>query len=73
MTIIADGPQEVARFQAIVIKNALAMYRKTGMMANRSYTPKRMMAMAEKITGKRFKARDYLGAEEAITAILEAR
>lgn len=49
-------------FQAMAIKSAIRVYAKTGMKVNRAYTPKNMMAMAQKITGKARKARDYQGA-----------
>jgi len=55
-----------ARYQAVVLKHALKLYRDTGMKANRLYTPKNMMAKAEKITGLKFKPRDYTGAIEAL-------
>ncbi len=53
-------------YQAIAIKHALILYRGTGMKANSMYTPKNMMAMAMKITGLKFKSRDYTGAIEAL-------
>lgn len=55
-------------FGAAVIASALRLYARTGIKANRAYTPKNMMAMATKITGKKFKARDYFGAADAIDA-----
>jgi len=64
------GPS-VERYQAVVIRSALRLYRDTGMKANRSYTPTNMMAMASRITGRRFKPRDYTGAIAAITSWLE--
>jgi len=70
MTVIASTPSEVSRYQIIVIKHALAIYASTGMKVNRAYTPKNMMAMAEKITGKTFKARDYRAAVAALEVLL---
>lgn len=67
MTVIATGAEEVGRYQMIVIRRAIMMYRDTGMKANRAYTPKNMKLMAEKITGKKFKARDYDGMIAALT------
>ena len=43
---------EVRAFQAIVIKNAIKIYRHTGIKANTMYTPKNMLATAARITGK---------------------
>lgn len=59
----------VQKYQQLVIAKALEVYAKTGMKVNRDYTPKNMMAMATKITGKKFKARDYLGAAKALRDI----
>lgn len=53
-------------FVALTVARALDLYRKTGMKANRAYTPKNMMATATKVTGKKFKARDYEGAALAL-------
>jgi len=55
-------------FAAITIAKALKLYAKTGMKVNRAYTPANMMATAKKVTGKNFKARDYMGASEALVA-----
>lgn len=53
-------------YAAIVVAKGLEVYEKTGMKVNRAYTPKNMMTMAAKVTGKKFKARDYLGAAAAL-------
>jgi hypothetical protein len=58
-------------FQAVVIASALKMYANTGMMANRAYTPKNMMCSAAILTGKKFKARDYLGAADALLLLAD--
>jgi hypothetical protein len=63
---VFDTPDQIAAFQRIVIANGLKMYAKCGMMPNRAYTPKAMMAAATELTGKKFKARDYLGAAQAL-------
>lgn len=60
------GPKAMDAFQAIVIASGLKMYAKTGMKPNRMYTPKNMMAMAMKMTGQKFKARDYVQAADAL-------
>lgn len=65
--IIADTPAAIGAFRALAIAKALKLYATTGIKVNRAYTPKAMMAMAAKITGQRFTARDYLGAAEALT------
>lgn len=61
------GPKAVAVYRATVIASGLRFYIKTGMRLNRAYTPKAMMEVAAEITGKKFKARDYAGAEAALT------
>lgn len=53
-------------YVALTLASALKLYAKTGMKANRAYTPKNMIAKASQITGKKFKARDYLGAAAAL-------
>jgi len=60
-------------YQMLAIKHALYLYAKTGMKANRSYTPTSMMKMATKITGRTFKARDYMGAADALAAHIAAQ
>lgn len=67
-----SGPAAVSVYQAAVVKSALKLYAKTGMKANRAYTPKNMMATASAITGKKFKARDYEGAIKALEEWIEA-
>lgn len=55
-----------AIFQALAIAKALRLYHGTGMKVNSAYTPINMRLMAEKITGQRFKSRDYLGMAQAL-------
>lgn len=57
---------EVAMYQALAIKHGLVFYARHGVRINRAYTPKNMMAMATKITGRKFKPRDYMGAVAAL-------
>lgn len=58
---VFTGPTEVNRFAMIAVKNAIKLYKNTGMKANRAYTPTNMRAFVEKNTGKKFKARDWDG------------
>lgn len=58
-------------YQAITIKAGLRLYMKTGMKPNRMWTPSAMMRTASNITGKKFKARDYQGAIDALEALLQ--
>lgn len=52
-------------YQALAIWGGLRLYAATGMKPNASWTPKAMMATASQITGRTFKARDYLAAAAA--------
>jgi hypothetical protein len=60
-------------FQIVALKHGLKLYAKTKMLPNRLWTPKNMMATAEKLTGQKFKAQDYLGAAAALQEILDER
>ncbi len=60
-------------FRAIVIKNALLAYSRSGMKVNRAYTPTAMIDAARQITGKKLAARDYIGASLAIGQWLESK
>lgn len=60
-------------YQVIVIKKALEVYARTGMRVNGSYTPSNMMKTAEKLTGRKFKKGDYVGAAKALGEKLEKR
>lgn len=62
---VFSGKEAVDVFRATVIAGALELYAKTGMRANRAYTPKAMMQAAQEMTGETFKARDY--AHAAVT------
>jgi hypothetical protein len=63
---------DVGIFQAITIASALKLYARTGMKASRAYTPSAMMKAAATITGQTFKARDYMGAADALHAWADA-
>lgn len=62
------GKDAVNVYAATALASALRLYAKSGMKVNRAYTPKAMIAKANEITGKKFKARDYEGAAAALTA-----
>jgi hypothetical protein len=53
------GRAGVATYRAIVIKQSIAFYAKTGMKVNRAYTPAAMLMAAESITGKSYKRGQY--------------
>lgn len=73
MTVVFSGKEGVATYRAIAIKGALRMYAKTGLKANRAYTPTAMLAAATEITGKTFKRGQYEEAAAAIQEWLDAR
>lgn len=66
------GKGAVNVFAMAAVASALRFYASTGMRVNRAYTPKVMMRYAEQYTGKKFKARDYLGAADALSAKVQA-
>jgi len=70
--MVFSGTAGVNTFRAITLKSGLALYAKTGMKPNRMWSPKNMMALASEITGKKFKARDYQGAVDALAQWIEA-
>ena len=53
-------------YQMMVIAAALRLFAKSGLKVNRNYTPNAMMRAATHLTGQRFKARDYVGAADAL-------
>lgn len=67
-----SGKGAVDVFAMAAIATALRMYAKTGIKANSAYTPRNMMAAATHYTGQTFKARDYVGAADALTARVQA-
>jgi hypothetical protein len=56
------GADATACFAAFALASALKLYAKTGMKANRAYTPTAMLRAASKITHKTYKRGDYLTA-----------
>jgi hypothetical protein len=59
-------------FVAVTLRSGIKLYAATGIKPNRMWTPKAMMAKATAITGKKFKARDYVAAQAALTDWIEA-
>lgn len=59
-------------YQALALKVALKTYGLHKVQVNSAWTPKRMMALATKITGRSFRPRDYLGASQALHDIIHA-
>lgn len=65
--ILVNPPRD--RISAIAAKQGLKAI-KIGMRLNTAYTPKNCRAVAEKLTGKKFKARDYDGMIAALEEYL---
>lgn len=66
MATVITGAENISKVRALIIASALNLYAKTGIKANRLYTPTNMMKAAREITGKQFKNRDYVGAAAAL-------
>lgn len=58
------------RIAAVAARQGLKAI-KIGMRLNSAYTPKNCRAIAERVTGRKFKARDYDGMIAALTEYLE--
>lgn len=54
MTTI-DTPEGIERFRQLAVAQAIHLYVKTRMRANRNYTPTNMLAFAGHILGKSYK------------------
>lgn len=48
------GPDAVALYRATAIRHAIMLYLRTGIIANRAYTPTNMARIAGTITGKTY-------------------
>jgi hypothetical protein len=59
-------------YQAVVVAKALKLYAKTGMKANRAYTPTNMLRTAGNITGKKYKRGQYMVAHDDLMAMLQS-
>ena len=49
------GDKAVNVFACLTVATAMKMYARTGIKANRNYTPKNMLAFVEQQTGRKFK------------------
>ena len=66
------GRDAVNVFAMAALASGLRLYAKTGMRPNRAWTPTAMMRAAAHHTGRTFKARDYIGAADALSAKVQA-
>jgi len=60
------GPKGVNAYRAIVIASALELYAKTGIKANRAYTPTAMIKAANEMTGHVYRRGQYVAAALAL-------
>lgn len=67
-----SGEGAVNVFAMAALASGLRLYAKTRMLPNRAWTPKAMMAAATYHTGQTFKARDYIGAADALSVKVQA-
>ena len=65
--VVFSGRDAVEVFRARTIASALRLYAKTGIKANRAYTPTNMLTAASQITGKTFKRGQFEQAAQALT------
>lgn len=54
-------------YQAIALKTGLELYSKYRMKPNKAWTPKAMLATAERITGKTYKRGQFVRAIEDLS------
>jgi hypothetical protein len=66
------GPDATRLFQAGVLRSAIDLYVKTGLQANRAYTPANMLRAAGSITGKAYKRRQLPQASADLTTWIDA-
>ena len=66
------GPDATAVLAMAALASGLRLYAKTKMLPNRMWTAKAMMKTAEHHLGRKFKARDYLGAADALYEKVQA-
>ena len=63
--------ESVNIFAALAVKSAMGLYIKTGMKANRSYTPKNMREFVTRLTGKAYKTSELQKAHDDLAKVLE--
>lgn len=69
IVIDMTDPRQRDRFRAAQARGALRLHL-AGIKANRHVTARKWLDVAEELTGKRFKGRQYAAAIEALTAKL---
>lgn len=64
------GPKGTNVFRLRVLAGAIRLYAKTGIIPTRGVTITKMMKMAEKDTGKKFKRGAYVEAADALDLVM---
>lgn len=72
MTIVADTPQTIERFRAIVLKQAIKIRLEHNIQVNRAYTPRNMVLVAERITGAKCLGKTWRAKLQSALNALEA-
>lgn len=67
------GPEAVNVFRCYVIGSAMKLYAKTGIKANRMYTPTAMLNAVHEITGMRFKRTQMMEAAQFLILWADAK
>lgn len=70
-SFVGEGAVNV--LACLTVASALSLYAKTGMKANRAYTPTNMLAFVERTTGKKFKRGQYAEAAEYLKEFAKAQ
>lgn len=70
-SVTFQGKEAVSAYHIMALKTALKMYAKTGMKINRAYSPKNMLTVAQRITGKKYKIGQYMDAFEDLDVVLQ--
>lgn len=65
------GPNSMSLYRAIVLKAALNLYAKSGILATRNATPTAMLTMATEYTGVKYKRGQHAIAAEDMAAYIE--
>ena len=70
MTIVAQGPAQVNHVRGIMLKHAISLWLKTGMLTTRGLGVKRMVQLATEYTGEKYPA-SARGMERAYNDLVE--
>lgn len=65
------GAAQIERFRATVLKQGLKLYLDHGIKANTAYTPKNMVAVAERVTGTKCFGKTWRKRMECALASIE--